>query len=404
MSLEGSKLHDAFLEALGWDQDATITSDIVAGFYASAWVDVEKWDGFSAKMSEVVKWSFDNSRFVEIMNFGSWNFRWPKWIKRKWVPNNFVSTLAPDWVGTKPVLLDASGTLISAPHDLFAMTGDDIARFWGTPTVFTNVFDTASIPEAEERYVEMMTEFWRVAKEQCVAILNGETAELPGCVSSPNPDAVARFNWAWVMEWLYDPDRIITWENVEPGDILIALKQDGFRSNGISAVRESFRLEYGEDWYKEAPRQEIIDAAAPSVPYARAIAEANGWYNDDWFKPLVQMSWIAHLSGWSLKWKLLEDMLWVNNLSAELDNLFAIPDSNKLAAIRSQKWKKPMKSIPEMYSTWCSWQGMIVAMKPQFWDTFINIMKGRWVEAQKCGRVTDTPQWENPSINIINIR
>ena len=402
-----NRLHWEFLEALGGDKDVIITSEWVkADFYASAWVDVDAGDGFSKAASEVCKESFDNSRFVEIMDFSSGNFRGPKWIKkRKGLPNHWVSTLAPDGVWTKPTLSDASWTLTGSPYDLFAMTWDDIARYGWTPTVFTSVLDVANIGDAEEKYVQMMHAFSKVAKQQCVVILNWETAELPGSVSSPNPNAIAKYNWAGMMDGFFDPNRMITWEHVEPGDILVALKQDGFRSNGISAVREAFRLEYGNNWYKDAPMEEIQAAAAPSVPYARAMAEANGWYNtNNDFRQLVPLSWIAHLSGWSLKWKLLEDMLGVNWLSAELDNLFDIPDSNKKAAIWSQKWKKPMKSIAEMASTWCIGQGMIGAMKPKYADWFIDIMSKQGIEAQKCWRVIETPSWKKPSIHINNIK
>jgi hypothetical protein len=39
-------------------------------------------------------------------------------------------------------------------------------------------------------------------------------------------------------------------------------------------------MKYGKNWYQEAPREEILEALSPSKVYARAISEANGWYNN----------------------------------------------------------------------------------------------------------------------------
>jgi phosphoribosylaminoimidazole (AIR) synthetase len=250
----------------------------------------------------------------------------------------------------------------------------------------------------------MMMRLGDIAKNQWFVILNGETAELWACVWTPNIEAKTAFNRSWMMSWVYHPNKMIYWDKVESGDILIALKQDGFRSNGLSAVRKAFALQYGENWYQDAPREEIIAASAPSVSYAKAIAEANWWYSPNFVAP-VNISWIAHLSWWSFKWKLLEDMLWVKWLSAEFDNLFPIPEIVKKVAVWSQQSDKPMKSLEELYSTWCAWQGMIVAVKTKYdAENLIKILAKKWIDSQIAGKVIDTPVWEAPSIKISNVK
>ena len=67
----------------------------------------------------------------------------------------------------------------------------------------------------------------------------------------------------------------ITGKEVEAGDVIIALKQDGFRSNGISKVRSAFEKHYGPNYYNEAPREELEQALTPSAVYARALSELN---------------------------------------------------------------------------------------------------------------------------------
>ena len=407
--METNKLHNEFLEAMWVSDDVLnvvkITSKWVkTNFYTQSWVDIDAWDDFSATAWKVCRASYNNSPYLIIEDMWSWSFRWPKWFQYVNLPDGIFHTLAPDWDGTKVILIETLWDFTWTALDVVAMTWDDIARYGWMSQVFTSVLDTKTLKWSEENYKEMILKLWVVAKEQWFAILNWETAELPGCVSSTNLMAKTAFNWAWVMEWVFLKEKMILWDKVEAWDLLVVLKQDWFWSNWLSWVREWFRLEYWEDYYNDAPREEIVQAASPSIPYARAIAEANGWYSP-WFKTQVNMTWIAHLSWWSFKWKLLEDMLGVNKLSAEFDNLFPIPEIAKKVAIWSQKSEEPMKSLEELYSTWCAWQRMAVAVKTQEdADKLIQIMANNWIEAKVAWKVIETPEWEEPSINISNIR
>lgn len=409
---QSEKLHKEFMEKLrfrAWDVAKITSKWVQTVFYSSSWVDIDSWDNFSSIAWKVCKSSYNNSPFVKIEDLSKWNFRWPRWFKyiTTNLPDWFVNTLAPDGIGTKVVLHEAlwdKWWLENAAFDLVAMTADDIARYGWVPTVFTSVLDVRAIKEREDEYKQMMLRLWIIAKKQWFVILNWETAELWACVWTPNIIAKTAFNWSGMMSWIYHPDKMIYGDKVEVWDILVVLKQDWFRSNGLSAVRNAFSLEYGDDYYNIAPRNELLQASAHSIPYARAIAEANWWFSP-WFKAPVNISWIAHLSWWSFKWKLLEDMLWVKWLSAEFDNLFPIPDIVKKVAIWSQKSKKPMKSIEELYSTWCGWQWMVVAVKSKRdARTLILILAEKWIYSQIAGKVVNTPKWEDPRIEISNIR
>jgi len=410
MTINTLSLHEEFLSSLWdklWDVIRITSKWVATNFYTSAWVDIEAWDSFSSVAWKVCKWSYDNSPFVQINDLSKWNFRWPRGFSYLNLPEWSVNTLAPDWIWTKVVLHETLwdiGWLENWAYDIVAMTADDITRYGWVPTVFTSVLDVRSIKEREEEYKQMMLRLWVIAKEQWFVILNWETAELWACVWTPNILAKTAFNWSWMMNWIYHPDKMIYWDKVEAWDILVALKQDWFRSNWLSAVRKAFTLQYWDNYYETAPRDELLQASAHSVPYAKAIAEAN-WWHSPWFKAPVNISWIAHLSGWSFKWKLLEDMLWVKWLSAEFDNLFPIPEIVKKVAIWSQKSDKPMKSIEELYSTWCAWQWMIVAVKTQEdAETLMQILTKNWIVSQIAWKVVETPEWKDPNITISNIK
>jgi len=96
---------------------------------------------------------------------------------------------------------------------------------------------------------------------------------------------------------------------LEPGNVVVALEQGGFRSNGISAVRRAFEAKYGLDWLCEAPRSELENAFQASEIYSRAVGEALGWHNPfsendvkaEEFEFQADIRGIVHLSGGSFK-------------------------------------------------------------------------------------------------------
>lgn len=374
-------------------------------FYAWAWVDIQAWDDFSAYCKKLCTDSYWNSPFVESVDFMEWNFRWARWftLKSELLPTDIYHTLAPDWIWTKVVLIDSISEHETAWANLLAMTIDDIARYWWLPLVFSNVFDVRSIWEDEAAYRKAMDWLALIAKQQDIVILNWETAELNKCVSSPNSTAKTAFNWSWVAYWVYSKKLMITWNKIRPWNILVALGQPWFRSNWISAVRRAFEIKYWSDWYNTAPKDEIRQAAYPSLPYAKIISQANGWYNK--WNPLVNITWVAHLSWWSFKWKLLEDMLAKTWFSAEFDNLFDIPEIVQKCALWSQDSDKPIATLEDLYTTWCCWQGMIVSVENKN-DArkLIEISARCWVPAKQAWIVIENSKvdWVEESRVVIN--
>jgi phosphoribosylformylglycinamidine cyclo-ligase len=133
------------------------------------------------------------------------------------------------------------------------------------------------------------------------------------------------------MNGLQHEKLTITGQEIRAGDIIIALKQNGFRSNGISKVRSAFEKHYGPNYYTEAPRGELEQALAPSAVYARALSELNGWYSGG--ERQVNMTSVSHLSGGSFVSKFLESAMLPKGLSARLDTLFVIPEITRKCAM-----------------------------------------------------------------------
>ena len=119
---------------------------------------------------------------------------------------------------------------------------------------------------------------------------------------------------------------MILGDKIKAGDVVIALKEHGFRSNGISSVRKAFAKRFGPDRFDDPEAKAYIaQAAAPSLLYDNFLTHLNGWDTPE-FEKVVDVHGIVHLSGGAFKGKFLDDMLQLNGQSAVLDNLFEMPE------------------------------------------------------------------------------
>lgn len=343
----------------------------------------EKKDDAGHFAGKVCVDSRKNSPFVEVL--WDWkHFRDDRDFKFINLPEWYVLNLWSDGIGTKVVLADVLEQYGSMAADLLAMWLDDTARNGWLPLVFTNVLDVNSIktPQQFEAFKQLLTWLATLAKQQEVVVISWETASLGQCVSSPNDQATMPFNWSWAVLWVSHPKLKINPSNVKDGDYIVALKQEGFRSNGISKVRWAFEKQYGPNRYTDAPREQVAAALAPSVPYARAISEANGWFSNG--EKQIDIHGIAHLSGWSFHSKFLEPILAKNRLSATLTDLYEIPEIALQCFERDGNMTQQ-----ELFTTRCCGQGMLVVVGSLAEaEQFIELVNQFGIEGKVAGQVT----------------
>jgi phosphoribosylformylglycinamidine cyclo-ligase len=303
--------------------------------------------------------------------------------------------IAPDGIGTKVALIDAACGYKNAGRDILAMTAGDITRSGGCPVIFSNVLDVSSLGENTESQTFKAVQLLFDGLVESANMLNincikGETAELSACVASPNPHAVLKFNWAGFMIGVVHPDKMITGATLAPGQIVVALQEYGFRSNGISAVRATMQNQFGTEWWKE---QDVVSSiATPSTLYDHFFTWLNGWHNlDDNFEAILKPHLICHLSGGSVKGKFFEDVLKKKGLSAELHNLWDPPAIVSMCA----KWSG-MKD-EQLYEKWSCGQGALVVLSPCDVDGFIANAKTFGINARVAGEITKHP---TPNVQI----
>lgn len=296
--------------------------------------------------------------------------------------------IAPDGIGTKVLLIDAARGYKNAARDLIAMTAGDITRSGGCPLIFSNVLDVSTLGDHSESETFLAAQLLfdgliEAANDLRIACIKGETAELSVCVSSPNPGAVLKFNWAGFMVGVIHPDKRITGETLAPGQVVVALRENGFRSNGISAVRGTMAKQFGENWWEQ---QELVQAiATPSVIYDGFFSWLNGWRNrENNFEHYMKPHLICHLSGGSFRSKLFEDILKPKGLSAYLDDLWEPPQIIQKMA----EWSG--MSDVQLYEKWSCGQGCLVVLGANQVDQFISQATLFDLQARVAGVITET--------------
>jgi phosphoribosylformylglycinamidine cyclo-ligase len=352
--------------------------------YTQDGVNVVEGDTFSRFAGSICKATYENSPYIEVRDFSRGHFRGPRGFRLKGLPADCWLDAAPDGDGTKVVLVDAAGDYDNAAYGWIAMTCGDITRWGGIPLVLVNTLDTETIGKlgqpVNNAFRAMIAGVQRIAAEQQLVMLKGETAELPGCVTSPNEAAFAKYLWSGVAIGAYNPRTIITGDKIQEGMAVMALRERGLRNNGISSARKAIVMAFGSLSCLKA-QEAVKMAATPAVLYDKFLATANGWFAED-FKPIIPMYLIVHLTGGALKSKFAEDILFPRGLSAYLDKLWEPPEIMRQCA----QWRG--MDDEECYETWHGGQGVLVVIDAADEAYFISLAGTFGIEARRAGKIT----------------
>jgi phosphoribosylformylglycinamidine cyclo-ligase len=365
--------------------------------YTEDGVDIHEGDSFSAMAGEVCKMTFQNSPFVEVRDFSDGHFRGPRGFRFVNLPESVWSDGAPDGIGTKSIILVEALTHEQAFRDLLAMTGGDITRWGGIPLVFFNVLDVSSLGESGSKtnnaFRRMICGVPAVAREQGLVCFRGETAELGPCVGSENQRAASKFNAAGFMVGAYLEDRMITGSTLAPGQTVVALQENGFRSNGFSTVRAAFSRQFGQKWWNNPEAKTAIQQVArPSTLYDKFLSTMNGW---SWplQRPQFNFHLITHVTGGGIVVKFAEDMLFPFGLSASLHNLFSPSEIMKDVV----GWRG--MEDEECYRTFGCGNGALVVLDEGEVDFFVKAAHKFGIRARKCGEII---RRDRPTLEIMS--
>ena len=134
-----------------------------------------------------------------------------------------------DGVGTKLILARRAGRLRSAGGDLVAHCVGDLLCTGAEPLFFLDYVAGHSLEL--EQVADLVEGAAEVCRAAGIALLGGETAEMPGVYREEELD------FAGTCVGIVVRDRVIDGSRVEAGDVVLGLPSSGLHTNGYSLVR-----------------------------------------------------------------------------------------------------------------------------------------------------------------------
>lgn len=139
----------------------------------------------------------------------------------------YVLALTTDGVGSKILIAEALQKWDTIGIDCIAMNVNDLLAMGLEPIAFTDYI--AIDHPTPEKMQQIGVGLQKGARIANISIIGGETATLP--------DLVRGFDLAGTCLGMAEKQRVITGEQIQIGDVLIALPSSGVHSNGYTLVR-----------------------------------------------------------------------------------------------------------------------------------------------------------------------
>ena len=272
-----------------------------------------------------------------------------------------------DGVGTKVLVAKALGYYASIGEDVVNHCANDVLATGARPLFFLDYIGSGRLdPEA-------VAEIVRGAAEACgelgVAIIGGETAEMPGLYGRGDFEIVG------VCVGACERSEVVSGEGVRPGDAVLGLASSGLHTNGYTLARKVL-ADAGVS-YSERP--ESLDRPVGEVylePHRAYLREVQTLRNT------VEVRGMAHVTGGGL----------VGNLPRSLGGLGA--------RIAANSWEEPavfglirsLGGVPEgeMRRVFNLGVGFCAVVPPGEAGEGLEALRGAGCEAWRIGVVTET--------------
>jgi len=173
-----------------------------------------------------------------------------------------------DGVGTKLILARQRGALRACGADLAAHCINDVATCGAEPLILLDYVAAERIELAE--VAELVEGAAEVCRAAGVALVGGETAELPGIYRDGELD------FAGTCVGIVGRDELVDGSAIEPGDSVIGFPSAGVHANGFTLVRSVLELEDYDGDDLLAPTRLYLDVARRLRGRALAFAHVTG--------------------------------------------------------------------------------------------------------------------------------
>jgi len=251
--------------------------------YKSAGVDIDAGNEAVNRIKDGVKSTFTSNVLTGLGSFGSLYDLKP--ILENY--DNPVMVQSIDGVGTKTIIARKLGKFDTIGVDLLSAAANDILVMGARPLTFLDYIANDKLnPEIIEEIVSGMV---KACKSTGVSLVGGETAEMPDTYLPGEHDLVG------IVTGVVEKGKIITGENIKPGDVVLGLPSNGLHTNGYSFARKLF-FEIGEydvnDTTPELEKSIGLTLLEPHINYTNHV-----------FATLdagIDVKGIAHITGGGL--------------------------------------------------------------------------------------------------------
>ena len=268
--------------------------------YASSGVDIDAGNRTVELMKDAVKATYNESVLAGIGSFGG--LFDASAFKQM---NNPVLVASTDGVGTKVKLAASVGRYRGVGHDIVNHCIDDILVQGARPLFFMDYFATSKLNP--EQTADVVTGIAEACKESGMALLGGETAEMPGVYRD------GEFDVAGTIVGVLEKERILPRPNLIAGDLILGLPSSGPHTNGYSLIRKVF---------EGADLESVISELGCSL--ADALLVPHRSYFNVLYPHLDKVKALAHLTGGGF-----------------IENIPRILPENLSAVIRLNSWQIP---------------------------------------------------------------
>ena len=190
--------------------------------YAAAGVDIDEMDRGLAKIKADVKSTKTPGVLSDIGRFGGL-FRSPG--------AGEILVASTDGVGTKLKVAHMAGVHDTVGEDLVNHCVNDILTQGATPLFFLDYLGTAKLDA--KVFAKVIAGFCRGCRRNGLALLGGETAEMPGLYP-----ADGEYDVCGTIVGKVSRKDLVTGETIRPGDMLVGLPSTGLQTNGYSLARK----------------------------------------------------------------------------------------------------------------------------------------------------------------------
>ena len=203
--------------------------------YADAGVNLAAWDDTKDRIGKQVKCTYNDKVVGKFGQFGGmFDVSFFKDMEKP------IMVSSVDGVGTKLKIAVETGVHDTVGCDIVNHCIGDILVMGARPLVFLDYIGTGVLePDVTEEIVKGLA---KACRESGIALIGGETAEMPGMYGKGDYDI------AGTIVGVVDEAKVIDGSKISEGDVLIGLRSSGLHTNGYSLARKIVQEAAGKKW------------------------------------------------------------------------------------------------------------------------------------------------------------